>query len=125
MSRRSKDVLRLVRNILFVLALMTTLYFGLVTQVSIPSSVRIIPRPDLALHAAAFAVCALLAPRVGRWGLPTAAALGSTAAAIEMVQYFQPDRTASLVDIAAGFAGIAAGLIAASTLGMAAARFLR
>ena len=66
---------------------------------------------DKAVHALAFGLAGLTATLASRSSAATAAGLCAVAAAIEILQSFVPDRTASALDFAASVGGVAAGVV--------------
>jgi VanZ family protein len=113
------------RAVLFIAALLATLYYGIVAEFHVPHAWRWIERPDLMLHLAAFGACAFLAPHTGRLRMPVLVLLGLVAALIELAQFYEKERTASLVDFSAGIAGIGLGWLAGRAVGWFADRHCR
>lgn len=92
-----------------------TLYYGVIFQGQLPDHPILRGQNDLFLHF--FAFMALIFPvrlLFPRW--PSLVALAVCAAAIEVIQIFQPGRNADLNDFAASFLGVLAGVACLAVL---------
>lgn len=81
--------------------------FGQVQQTQMQS---VVPFGDKAAHILAFLVAGLTASLASRSPVWSALALSAVAAGVELLQAFVPGRTASVLDLVASLAGVAAGL---------------
>src|SRR5690606_22500123 len=109
------------RNVLFILAVAATLYFGIFDTPGIPKMLKPLDRPDLVLHFLAFGACAFVCPRAGGRQVYLLLLLLALAGAIELIQLSVDGRSASVSDFIAGGLGIASGWLASR----AAARLAR
>lgn len=94
-------------------------YYGVIFKGQLPDHPLLRGKNDLFLHFCAFLVLAI--PVRLLWaGWLSLLALTSCAAAIEVIQIFQPERTAALDDLAASLLGLSIGaaLIALSRRSM-------
>ena len=107
--------MRLVLSCWAILLGCITLYYGVISQDSLPDHPILQGKNDLFLHAMAF--LSLTMPIFVLW--PTwrsLIALAFIASAIELVQAFLPSRTPALDDLAASCIGIAAGAMIAALI---------
>ena len=95
---------------LFVVAVLLTLYYGVISDGPLPDHRLIVGFNDLFLHAMAFLVLSFLAFLI--WGhvVRSVLALGLVAVILEFVQIFEPMRDANLLDVLASLSGVFAGL---------------
>jgi len=92
------------------LLLAVTLYYGVVFQGSLPDHPILQGKNDLFLHLCAFLALTLPVRLLWpRW--PSVATLALCATAIEVIQIFEPRRTADLKDLAASLLGVLAGTV--------------
>ncbi len=95
--------------------------FALTPKIPLPRSLQPVGFPDLLMHASAFALLTLLILPMARRAHLAVLGLVALAASLEAAQLILPHRTASALDLAGNFLGIALGwgLVALAT------RFIR
>lgn len=101
--------MRLVRLVLLPAAVLVTVYFAVISQSPLPDNRYIVGYNDVILHACAFAAITVLALIGNGKVILTLALIVSAAGIIELMQVFEPGRTASLEDFAASAMGVLIG----------------
>lgn len=100
---------QMIRAGIFMAAVATTIYFGVISDSPLPDNRYIVGYNDVVLHAAAFAAIAFVsmigASRTGMVLVLLVAAAGG----IELIQIFKPARSASIEDFGSSVAGILLG----------------
>lgn len=120
---RRGSLLWYIRNLLFLVALALTVYFGIFDTPVVPKVLKPLNRPDLVLHFLAFAACAFVCPRAGGRQHYLLLLLLGLAGAIELVQLNVDQRSASFSDFVAGGLGIGCGWLASRATGRLARAF--
>jgi len=94
---------------LFVAAFLLTLYFGVITDNPLPYHHLVDGFNDILLHLLAFGTLSLLSFGLWKNRLRVWVGLFLAGAIIELLQWFKPDRTLSLLDTFANIGGILIG----------------